>query len=50
MGRHVHLVLHVGKIGQFIVEMAIEELNPEHQLALFVPRYKIVEVLEAGDE
>jgi hypothetical protein len=45
MGEHVHLVLHVGKIGQLVVEMAIEEFDPEHELALLVSRYEVVEIL-----
>ena len=26
----VHLVFHVGKVWQFVIEVAIEELNPQH--------------------
>lgn len=46
----VHLVLHVGKVGQLIVEMAVKQLDPQHQLALLVAGNEVVEELQAGDE
>jgi len=46
----VHFVFHVGEIGQLIIEMAIEQLDPEHQLPLLVPSDEVIEKLEAGDE
>ena len=50
LGEDVNFVLHVGKIGEFIIEVAVEKLDPEHQLALLVLRNQIVEKLETGNE
>jgi hypothetical protein len=46
----VHLVLHIGEVGQLVVEMAIEQLDPQHQLPLLVSGDEVVEELQAGDE
>jgi hypothetical protein len=46
----VHLVLHIGEVGQLVVEMAIEQLDPQHQLPLLVSSYEVVEELQAGYE
>lgn len=46
----VHLVLHVGEVRQLVIEMAIEQFDPEHQLPLLVPSDEVIEKLEAGDE
>jgi hypothetical protein len=41
----IQLVLHVRKVGELVIEMAIEKLDPKHKLALLVPRNQVVEKL-----
>jgi hypothetical protein len=42
---HVHLVFHVSKVGQFIIKMTVEQLDPEHELPLLVARSQVVQEL-----
>jgi hypothetical protein len=46
----VQAVLHVGEVGQLVVEVAVKQLDPQHQLALLVARDQVVEELQGRDE
>jgi len=43
--KDVHLVFHVGKVGQLVVEVTVKELDPQHQLPLLISRDEVVEEL-----